>query len=88
LHSDPPQPVWLLRVRRGRRRSRRAAEQQNQLAPFQLIELHSIPASQGRTAEYRIGEDQSGGKRNDFTTCQPMALSVKNFSWRVSNAVA
>jgi hypothetical protein len=26
-----------------------------------LIELYSIPASQGRIAGYRIGEDQSGG---------------------------
>jgi hypothetical protein len=26
-----------------------------------LIELHSVPASQGRIARYRIGEDQSGG---------------------------
>jgi len=26
-----------------------------------LIELHSIPASQGRIAGYRIGEEQSAG---------------------------
>src|SRR5262249_59185256 len=29
------------------------------LAPFQLIELHSILASQGRVAGYRIASDQS-----------------------------
>jgi hypothetical protein len=29
--------------------------------PFQLIELHSVPASQGRIAGYLIGEDQSAG---------------------------
>jgi hypothetical protein len=31
-------------------RGRRAAEQRDELASFQLIELHSIPASQGRIA--------------------------------------
>jgi hypothetical protein len=29
--------------------------------PSQVIELHSVPASQGRMVGYRIGEDQSGG---------------------------
>src|SRR6516225_862078 len=38
---------------------RRAAEQRDELAPFQLIEMHSIPASQGRFAGYRIGEDHA-----------------------------
>src|SRR5262249_50103736 len=52
---------WLLRARRDRPRSRRAAEQRDELAPFQLIELHSVPTSQGRITGYRIGEDQSGG---------------------------
>jgi hypothetical protein len=36
----------LLRARRERPRSH-AAEQRDELAPFQMIELHSIPASQG-----------------------------------------
>jgi hypothetical protein len=33
------------------------------LAPFQLIELHSVPCQQARAgfAGYRIGEDQSAG---------------------------
>jgi hypothetical protein len=33
--------------RRERHRYRRTAEQRDELASFQLIELHSIPASQG-----------------------------------------
>jgi hypothetical protein len=39
----------------------RAAEQRDELATFQLIEVHLVPASQGRLGGYRIGEDQSGG---------------------------
>jgi hypothetical protein len=41
------------------------------IASFQLIELHSIPASQGRIVGYRIGEDQSGG---NGTILQPVAV--------------
>ena len=41
-------------------RGRGAAEQRDERAAFQLVELHSVPASQGRIAGYRIGEDQSG----------------------------
>src|SRR5262249_18363359 len=37
------------------------AEQADELATFQLIELHSIPSSQGRCAGYRIDGDQSAG---------------------------
>jgi hypothetical protein len=40
----------VLRARRERPR-RRAAEQRDELAPFQLIELHRTPASQGRIAD-------------------------------------
>jgi hypothetical protein len=48
----------LLRPRRERPCSR-AAEHGEERAPFQLIELHSFPASQGRVAGYRIASDQS-----------------------------
>ena len=33
----------------------------DELAPFQLIELHPVPASQDRIAGYRIASDQSAG---------------------------
>src|SRR5262245_55281693 len=49
----------LLRVCRERPRRRRAAEQRDELASFQLIELHSMSASQSRTVGYRIDRDQS-----------------------------
>ena len=38
----------LLRARRERPRRRRAAEQRDEIAAFQLVELHSISASQPR----------------------------------------
>jgi hypothetical protein len=40
----------LLRVRRERPRGRRTAEQRDELAAFHLIEVHSVPVSQGRIA--------------------------------------
>jgi hypothetical protein len=51
----------LPRPHRERPRRRRAAEQRDELAAFQLIKLHSIPASLGRFAGYRMGRDQSAG---------------------------
>jgi hypothetical protein len=51
----------LLRARRQRPHSRSAAQERDEVAALQLIELHSIPASQGRVAGYRIGGDQSAG---------------------------
>src|SRR5262245_11975849 len=53
-----------LRARRERPCGRRAADKRDELAPFQSIELHSIPASQGRIAGYRISNGQSAGIRS------------------------
>src|SRR5262249_1062871 len=39
----------------------RAAQKRDELPPLQSIELHSVPASQGRITGYRIAEDQSAG---------------------------
>jgi hypothetical protein len=36
---------------------RRAAQQRDERASFQLIEAYSVPVSQGRIAGYRIGEE-------------------------------
>jgi hypothetical protein len=50
-----------LRMRRERPRGRRAAEQRDELAAFQPIELHADPASLGRIAGYRFRGGQSAG---------------------------
>src|SRR5215472_7837199 len=47
--------------RRCARAASGPAEQRDELATSQLIELHSVPASQGRIAGYRIGSGQSAG---------------------------
>jgi hypothetical protein len=44
-HDAPPTSL-AVRIQRERPRRRRAAEQRDELATPQLIELHSIPASQ------------------------------------------
>jgi hypothetical protein len=54
-HSDLSHPLGLLRARRKRPCSC-AAEQRDEVAPFQLIELHSVPC-QHRIALYRFGRD-------------------------------
>ena len=42
-HADAPDPFALLRPRRERPHRRRAAEQRDELAPLQWIELHRCP---------------------------------------------
>src|SRR5262249_61330118 len=61
--ADAPHPLGLRRPRRERPRRSRAAEKGDELAPLQLIELHSVP-SQGPIAGYPISKDQSGGVGN------------------------
>src|SRR5262249_5162015 len=51
----------LLRTRRDRPCSR-AADERDELAPLQLIDLHSVPAA-NPDAGYRIGMDQSAAIR-------------------------
>jgi len=48
-HADTPQTFSLLGARRNRP-CRRAAEQRDELAPYQPIKLHPLPASLGRLA--------------------------------------
>ena len=68
--ADPDDLARLLCARREWPR-RRAAQQRDELATFQLIKLHSVPASQGRIAGYRTGEDQSAGFSQPCRTSQP-----------------
>jgi hypothetical protein len=59
-HRDAPHPRRLLRSGRERSGRCRAAEQRDELAPFQLIERIQIPLTGGkRTGEYPTVRDQS-----------------------------
>src|SRR5215470_6060498 len=53
--SDPRYFARLLRASRERPR-RRAAEQRDELAPFQLIELHSIPSARARSQDNALAK--------------------------------
>jgi hypothetical protein len=64
----------------------RPAESRNERSPFQLIELHSIPASQGRIAAYRISEDQSGG--NGDHSGRPPAAPITDEIFRAASLLA
>src|SRR5258708_25606655 len=55
---DPAHLIGLLRARRDRPR-RRAAEERNNLTPFQLTKLH--PLSLAGTTAYRMRPDQVSG---------------------------
>jgi hypothetical protein len=51
----------LLRACRERPSRTRGAEKRDERTASYLIELHSVPVSQGRTAGYRLDEAQSAG---------------------------
>jgi hypothetical protein len=61
--DEPTQSAHCLRLRARRKRSSSdcAAEERDEVAPSQLIELHSVPRQPGRIAGYRIGEEQPAG---------------------------
>jgi hypothetical protein len=69
-YADAPHTAALLCTSRERLNCRRATEQRDELAPFQLVGLHWSTASQGKIAGYRIGKDQSGG---NGTILQPVS---------------
>jgi hypothetical protein len=55
--ADAAHSSALLRLRRKRPRYR-AADQRDELAPFQTIQLHAVPATLGRIARYPIFDGQ------------------------------
>jgi hypothetical protein len=64
--------VCALRVRCERTRGRRAAEQRDELAPFQLTKLHAlIPA---KVTAYWIGEHQVRGLPPCGISVRPMTV--------------
>ena len=58
---------WFGRGQRPRRR--RAANELDELAPFQSIELHSNPHQPWPVCRISHWQEQSGDNRIHFTTC-------------------
>jgi hypothetical protein len=66
----------MLRPPSNRPPSRRAAEQRDEIAPFYLIGLHSVPVSQGRIAALSNWRRSVSGYRGHFATGRgPMSES-------------
>src|ERR1700730_14364373 len=79
MHAVP------LRTRHERPRNRRAPEQRDELAPFQLIELHSVPCQPG--PDYRISNWRGSvsGYQSDFATNRRLAKLPKPSQRAVSS---
>src|SRR5262249_50830527 len=82
-HADPPRPFRLLRARRERPRGRCAAEQRDELAAPQLIELHAVP-SQGRLQNIELAvvsqEVSEGYATTSTTRCSKATANRKRIS--------
>src|SRR5262245_13911723 len=65
-------PARLLRARRERPRGCRAAEQRDERAAFQLVELHSTPVQPGRLCRISNGQASVSGCWNGFATAASM----------------
>ena len=80
-HADAPHPLALLRAH-CKRPHRRAADERDDLAPLQPIELHLLPLTS--VTAYRIGVHQVRGLAalRDFTLAY-----VSNGSWSCENEI-
>ena len=65
-----PPAFALLRARHERPRGR-AAEQRDELAPFYLIELHPVPASEAGLQDIESARISQGGFSQHWRTSQP-----------------
>jgi hypothetical protein len=69
IYRGPPRSIPLAPQRSHKKKQgSRATEQDDELAPLQLIELHSISASKGRRGRISNWRRAVSGYRNGFTT--------------------
>ena len=75
-HADPSHAFALLRARRERPGRRRTADERYELAAFQLMEVHSKPASQ-------VGwQDSEGAANSQWVSERPYNLFAGACAWR------
>src|SRR5262245_18508121 len=72
-----------MRASTGRTRCYRAAAKRDELAPFQLVEWHSVPRHSGTVCRISHWPGSVRRWRNDFPTCQRLAHTA----WRFSEAI-
>jgi hypothetical protein len=54
-HADTPHAIWLLRARRERPRSGGAADERDEISPFDLAQYHLLPRAANDTGDFTIG---------------------------------
>jgi hypothetical protein len=69
-------PIRLMCASTGRTRYCRAAAERDELAPFQLVEWHSVPRHSGTVCRISHWRGSVRRWRNDFPTCRPLARTA------------
>src|SRR5262249_33864844 len=69
-------PIRQARTSNGRTRCARAAAERDELAPFQLVEWHSVPRHSGTACRISHWRGSVRRGRKDFPACQRLARTA------------